>query len=234
MNQTNAVKSVSDVLTGRLGLLTITPDQMAQRRKEAEEFRRRQQEGRIKTLLAEAHAPLRQLNQTQLDRQGEWAAAEAKINGNLGSGFLVALIGTRGSGKTQLAVETMRVNADQGKRSRYGTATEFFIEIKSTYDRQTSRTEKEVLEEFSKPSLLVLDEIGRRSESEWENRLLFELLNRRYNALKDTLLISNQSPEEFANSIGSSLISRMIETGGLINCTWPSYRQPEATQLIPN
>lgn len=200
------------------------PEARTQRIKEAEAFRQRQNDSLIKKLLAESRAPLRQWQHTNLVRDGEWADAERKIVAKLGTGYLLALVGNRGCGKTQLAVEAMRVRVHKGQRTRYCTATEFFMEVKAAYSHET-RSEKDVLNEFAKPSLLVMDEIGQRSESEWENRLLFELLNRRYNTLKDTLLISNQSVEEFSKSIGLSLISRMIETGGLIECKWSSYRK---------
>lgn len=98
------------------------------------------------------------------------------------------------------------------------------MEIKAAY-QSADRSEKDVLAEFTRPLLLVMDEIGQRSDSDWENRLLFEFLNRRYHSLKDTLLISNQTVDGFTKSLGPSLISRMQETGGLIECDWPSYRK---------
>jgi len=54
--------------------------------------------------------------------------------------------------------------------------------------------------------------------------MLFELLNRRYNDLKDTILIANKSKAEFQDYIGPSLASRMNETGGIVECNWPSFR----------
>jgi DNA replication protein DnaC len=223
------IKTPADTLRSALGDLQkaiqlIPPDIREQRTRDAEEFVRRQDESRTKSILAESKAPQRQLNNNNIDRSGPWAAAETKIKGKLGTGFCLALIGIRGCGKTQLAVEAIRECAHRSKRARYCTATEFFMEIKASYDNEL-RSEKDVIQEFARPLLLVIDEIGQRSESEWENRLLFELLNRRYNSLKDTILISNQSLEVFTTSLGPSLISRMQETGGLIECNWASYRK---------
>ncbi len=99
------------------------------------------------------------------------------------------------------------------------------MEIKSTYAKDSKESEEDVLLKFRKPDLLVLDEIGKRGETEWENRLLFELLNDRYNDVADTLLISNHKPEEFESSVGPALASRVNETGGIIDCNWESYRK---------
>jgi hypothetical protein len=229
MNETTEIKSAASILNGPLNsfidaVASLSPEHLTQRRKEAEEFHRRKNEGWIMGILSDSRAPKRQLYHSNLDRNGEWAIAEKRITGKLGSGCLIALVGNRGCGKTQLAVEAIRFCANKGKRARYCTATEFFMEVKATYGNE-SRSEKNVLDEFSRPLLLVIDEVGQRSESEWENRLLFELLNRRYNALKDTLLISNQTSDEFSKSMGPSLVSRMVETGGLIECRWPTYRK---------
>jgi DNA replication protein DnaC len=205
--------------------IQLLPPEIRERRAKAgEEFAHRQNENWTRSLLADSRAPQRQLNSVDIQRTGKWGSVEKKITSKLGTGCFIALIGSRGCGKTQLAVEAIRHCTGKGKRARYCTATEFFIEIKATYDKQ-DRSEKDVLNEFTRPLLLVIDEIGQRSESEWENRLLFELLNRRYNALKDTILVSNQSADMFSKSLGPSLISRMQETGGLIECTWPSYRR---------
>jgi DNA replication protein DnaC len=203
---------------------SMTPEIRAERKRQADEFTARQQRSAIQQLLNESKAPERQRQNRNLDRNGPWGLIEKKILSKLGEGFFIGLIGTRGGGKTQLAVEAIRQCSRNLKRSRFCTATEFFIEIKSSYNAGDN-SEKIVLDRFTKPQLLVIDEIGQRSESEWENRLLFELLNRRYNAVKDTRLISNQTVENFCQSLGPSLVSRMQETGGLIECNWPSYRK---------
>ncbi|HEU5125010.1 MAG TPA: ATP-binding protein [Verrucomicrobiae bacterium] len=202
----------------------LTPEIRAERKRHADEIAQRQRQTAITQLLNESKAPERQRQNRNLDRSGPWAVTEQKILSKLGSGFFIGLIGTRGGGKTQLGVEAIRRCSRDLKRSRFCTATEFFIEIKSSYNSEEN-SEKNVLDRFTKPQLLVIDEVGQRSESEWENRLLFELLNRRYNAIKDTLLISNQTVESFCQSLGPSLVSRMQETGGLIECKWPSYRK---------
>ena len=158
-------------------------------------------------------------------RAGEWGERLTVLEAKLGTGMFVALIGVRGNGKTQMACELMKVHADNGKTVKFTTATQFFMEIKATWKKDAVDTEKDVVALHIKPSLLVIDEIGRRGESDWENNLLFELLNRRYNDKKDTIIIGNLSPQELQSNIGESLVSRFNETGGAIQCTWASFRK---------
>jgi len=70
----------------------------------------------------------------------------------------------------------------------------------------------------------VIDEIGKRGDTDWENNLLFHLLDKRYQDMTDTIVLANLTAEEMAKSLGPSLSDRMSETGGLIECTWPSRR----------
>lgn len=158
--------------------------------------------------------------------EGEWGESLKKLKAMLepSTGRLIGIVGTRGNGKTQLAVEAMKFKTELLHQCRFTTAVEFFIRIKATYRPDAEHDEMEVLKEFQKPKLLVIDEIGKRGSSDWENTMLFELLNRRYNDMNDTILIDNRSRQDFTESIGPSLASRMSEGGGIMECGWESFR----------
>lgn len=203
-----------------------TPEQNAaveQKAKEFEEFSRR---SKIQEKREGWNAPRRHAS-FQPTQEGAWGVELLKLKAMLepSTGRILALVGGRGNGKTQLAVELMKARTAALKTALFSSAVEFFIKIKSTYRKDSDTDEMEVLREFQKPSLLVIDEIGKRGGSEWENTMLFELLNRRYNDMTDTILIDNRTKTEFAETIGPSLASRMNEGGGIIECTWGSFRQ---------
>lgn len=190
-----------------------------------EEIEKADKARRIEHLKTKWNAPERQLRMTEPDRSGEWGTVESGLSLKLGSGFLIALIGTRGSGKTQLAIELMRKTVGTEKSALYRTAIEFFLKIKTAFRNKADTSEDQIVKEHSRPSLLVLDEFGRRGETDWEDRMLFEVIDRRYRDCSDTLLISNQEKPAFLESIGPSLASRMSETGGIIECNWKSFRK---------
>lgn len=184
------------------------------------------------SLRSEWNAPKRHaLFDVKQGQKGKWAQKLAVLEGMAGKGYLAALVGIRGNGKTQLAVELMKHATRNLRATYYVTAMEFFDDVKSTYIKRESRpsdpveTQRSILKSYRKPRLLVIDEIGKRSDSEWENNMMFEMVNGRYNDMTDTVLIDNRIKQEFIVSVGPSLASRISETGGIIECDWPSFRQ---------
>jgi DNA replication protein DnaC len=155
-----------------------------------------------------------------------WLALLKGLSARLGSGFLFALIGGHGRGKTQLGCDLMMLSTDNLKSAEYCTAMGFFLELKGTFRRDSEDTELSVVESFCRPRLLVIDEFEKRGDSQWANDLLFEVLNRRYGMKRDTLLLSNLDRTTFERLIGPPLASRLTETGGIVECPWSSFRTP--------
>jgi DNA replication protein DnaC len=212
-------KSIAKLST----LFKAVPIEEHEQRLALEQGRKLQEHSnKVSELIASAGIPKRHKCAT-INPDGEWGSTYQKLNQNLSTGFLSALIGTRGNGKTQIGVELVKSNAERLKTSRFCCATEFFMDIKASY-RKEGVSEKDVIKDYLKPSLLVMDEIGQRSDSEWENRLLFYLVNERYEDLKDTLFIGNLEPSQLVTALGPSIASRMNEAGGIIQCNWESFR----------
>ena len=105
----------------------------------------------------------------------------------------------------------------------YARTVELFMDIKTAYDPE-GPTEASVLRRYALPALLVLDEAQERGDTDWENRMLTYLIDRRYGEMKDTLLVSNLKADDFRSAIGLSIYSRLVETGGIVVCDWPSFR----------
>lgn len=208
----------------RIKIVAVPDAEMDARREKEADIERR---AWARSIFDRANCPARHREQTDLDTTGQWARALERLITKLGSGFIIGLVGERGNGKTQMAVELIRAGSWKGKTALFASATQFFMDVKSAYKSSSGDDERSVLKRYRKPSLLVLDEIGKRGETEWENRLLFELLDKRYGDKSDTLVISNQDPAAFGAALGAALVSRMDESGGIIECGWPSYRRPK-------
>jgi DNA replication protein DnaC len=209
------------ILTGLVsGVRIVPPETMNDLTKEkASKARISRQDA----LRHDWNAPKRHFNAT-VDRKGAWGEKLAMIESQLGKGRIFGLIGTRGNGKTQLAVEVMRTATERLMSAYYETAVMIFSRLKATFRPDATETEIKVIEQLRSHKLLVIDEIGKRGESAWENNLLFGLVDKRYNDMTDTILIANLEPAQFAECVGESLSSRMNETGGLIIADWPSRR----------
>ncbi|NHX33749.1 ATP-binding protein, partial [Escherichia coli] len=82
-----------------------------------------------------------------------------------------------------------------------------------------------VIRIYTNPDLLIIDEVGVQFGSEAEKLILFEIINTRYERMKPTILISNQTREELGAFIGERVIDRMSDGGGCtLAFTWDSYR----------
>ncbi len=158
-----------------------------------------------------------------------------RMSSQIGSGFIFVLCGPRGSGKTQiatsLACEEMDRMTPLWKTYRedhwpmYTTARNVFTEIRATYDPDSELNEVQILKRFSEPHLLILDEAQERGNTEWEDKTLTDIIDRRYGLQHDTIIISNLTRGELPKAFGPSIISRLHECGDVIECNWPSFRE---------
>lgn len=165
------------------------------------------------------------------DPQGVWGEALQRAQSRLGKGAIIALVGNRGTGKTQIGAHLVR-HASLNPRHdlkrcgppRYVRAMEFFLDIQATFRKESTQAARDVILQYVKPALLVIDEAHERAESTWENRLLTHMIDRRYADMADTVIISNELPAKFAANMGHSVMDRLKETGGIIECKWESFR----------
>lgn len=152
----------------------------------------------------------------------DWVELYEKALSEVKDGGLLAITGSRGTGKTRLAAEVAR--AFSRKNSQYMTAMGLFLKIRDSYNNPKAASELEIVTDLSKCELIVIDEIQERGNSEWEDRLLNHIIDKRYGNMKPTILIANLTKNELAAALGSSIVSRMNETGGMIEMTGKSHR----------
>ena len=150
-------------------------------------------------------------------------------------GRLFALVGERGVGKTRLAVslvvqvcidETFGANdATPGRNfAMLRSVMEFFFDLREAYGDNAPEREASVLRRYCEPDILVLDDMQDRGETQWEQRTLALLIDKRYRDRKDTILIANIDPAKFEAHIGAAISDRIRECGGVIECDWESFR----------
>jgi DNA replication protein DnaC len=154
------------------------------------------------------------------------AAANELLPAALSGGILI-LCGDRGRGKTQMATYWAAQRSLAGStRSAYVRAFDLFATIKQAWDRSGKSTtpEWQTLDSLKAAEFLVIDELHERSESDWENRTLTNIIDHRYAENLPTVLISNLPNAQLQASLGPSIIDRAAETGGVVTCDWGSYR----------
>ena len=131
------------------------------------------------------------------------------------AGALV-LHGNKGTGKTHLACALLAmVKGQMGGNVQYATVGDLFRRVRESKNFKSLVNESEILAEYAKFDLLALDEIGNQKGGDDEMRVLFDVLNKRYEKGRPTALISNLSRDALVEFLGEIVWDRLQE-GGLI------------------
>lgn len=135
------------------------------------------------------------------------------------------LLGSPGTGKTHLAVATLNeIIKAHRMPGLYTTAARMFRRIKDTYG-SSEETESQAIQAFTKPALLVLDEIGVSFGSDSELNYLFDIMNERYEQCMPTIVVSNVQPAELGQWMGDRVVDRLRECCSLMLFDWESARR---------
>lgn len=175
-------------------------------------------------LGAEGFQPRHTDRLSDCDHSGDWGRVLARLIARLGAGITAAVVGNRGTGKTQMAACLGLAAVDKWgyatdrlgqpvRPVKYTTAAEMFTVLKAG---MLSGDEMKTRRLYDSPRLLVIDEIQERANTEYEARTLVQIIDTRYARKLDTVLIGNLKPDAFRAQMGASVISRMAETGGIV------------------
>lgn len=150
----------------------------------------------------------------------------AQFTDNYAAGRSLVLSGNVGNGKTHLACAMVQsVIREHGAQAVIATAAEIIRVFKSTMDRSAEYSERDVLEELSSFDLLVIDEVGAQSGSAYELGVLHEVIDRRYQLVLPTVVVSNLVTVDLARYIGDRALDRLRQAGGqAIGFNWESAR----------
>jgi DNA replication protein DnaC len=126
------------------------------------------------------------------------------------AGRALVLVGASMKGKTLLASATLKECAEDNKY--YITLAELFSSIKSSYSDRRVDTDF-AIEKFVKFDVLCIDNMETFYPSPDNKKLLFEIVNRRYNNMKSTIYCTNLPLDEFVETIGEGLFHKMTVDG---------------------
>ena len=142
------------------------------------------------------------------------------------AGRSLILTGNVGTGKTHLASAVVRAVITQHRASALiVSAAEMIRVFKSTMERSVTYTDRDLLDELAGFDLLVIDEIGAQAGTAYELGLLHEVIDRRYQLVLPTVLVSNLPAKDLSRYIGDRALDRMRQNGGLaVGFTWGSMR----------
>lgn len=123
------------------------------------------------------------------------------------------LIGPPGTGKTVLAsmilnelIITRSLRCHYVKISR-----DFFAQLRATFNNDSGARTETVFNDIARKDVLVIDDFGIQSDSEWEQRMLYDLVDARYEAELPTIITSNIELEAVRNLFKGRIYSRLTE-----------------------
>ena len=163
---------------------------------------------------------------------------------NLRQGRCMIWTGGPGAGKTHLAscltkaiIEKTHFKYEAGRYSEkmelveheffahYTTEYSLLQNIKQTWRRDAEDTEIQAISKYTRPDLLIIDEVGVCS-SETDKNLFYQVVNSRYEKMLPTVLISNLNEKDLTAYAGLRVIDRMKENSGFnLIFDWESHRK---------
>lgn len=151
-----------------------------------------------------------------------------RASGELNAGdALMILLGPRGTGKTQAAVEmSLKLDIYLQECNRpidhmYMPLGELLNKEKASWDDKTMESP---IKKAKSVGLLVLDEIQESTASDWERQQLTLLIDDRYRSMKRTIMIGNLVQSGLEKFVSKSISSRIQETGQIIEMAGKRYR----------
>lgn len=135
------------------------------------------------------------------------------------------MIGKPGTGKTHLSCSILKALAEKEIFGRRQNLRDIFLAVKETYSK-TDMTERQIINKYGDEYVLIIDEVGAFSMSEREREILTAIIDRRYENLVYTVIVSNLNIEELKLEMGARNMDRLREDGGrLVKFTWESARK---------
>lgn len=104
--------------------------------------------------------------------------------------------GAVGTGKTHLALGIFRsLTLDYGIPCRFVDYGNLLMDLRRSFRAQAGTSEAALMLPLVEVEVLIIDELGKGRDTEWELTVLDDLISRRYNADRITLFTTNLSAE---------------------------------------
>jgi DNA replication protein DnaC len=143
-------------------------------------------------------------------------------------GWLV-LLGGYGCGKTHLAAAIANEQVAKGRSALFVVVPDLLDHLRAAYSPHSPATYDERFDQVRNAPLLILDDLGTQSSTNWAQEKLFQIFNHRYNARLPTVVTSNQDLEAIDIRIRSRLVDQdLVQIYGILA---PDFRGSGVEQV---
>ncbi|MCW3171410.1 ATP-binding protein [Shewanella subflava] len=141
-------------------------------------------------------------------------------------GFLFS--GTSGTGKNHLASAMVNELVAKNHFVVLLSVMDLLAKVRESY-KDSAISEEKLMNDFLRPDLLIIDELGLQRGSVDEVLWLTRIIDKRLYARKPTSFITNLKKSELQELLGERAYGRILESVGLgVLFNWPSYRVKRA------
>jgi DNA replication protein DnaC len=133
------------------------------------------------------------------------------------------VLGPVGTGKTHQAYGALRDLALSGVICKWRAITEATL-----LRRMRPRADSNAATEFDTlvdAHVLLLDDLGTEKRSEWNEAILLDLINTRYEHIRPTIITSNVKQRDFTDTFGPRITSRLAEMAQIITLVGDDRRR---------
>lgn len=135
-------------------------------------------------------------------------------------------IGGPGTGKTHIACSVAMSIVNNGYTAKYTTLLDIISKVKTCWVKGSDLSEDDIISEYTKPDLLIIDEVGLGNLGQKDKEMAFRVINRRYEGERPLITISNYDLNQANKALGVPTVSRMTSGGGkVLVFNWGDYRQ---------
>lgn len=118
------------------------------------------------------------------------------------------LCGKAGTGKTALSCAIMHSLVRRGVKCKYFKSHEIMSRLEDARTRASRETRKSIMKDVTDCVLVVIDEVARYPNAEWEKFMLFSLADSNYDNFRSAIYICNMSVSEFKDYLGNAITDR--------------------------
>ena len=125
---------------------------------------------------------------------------------------VLVLCGGTGAGKSYLLEAIGRYALELGRTVRYETSTALLDQLQATYNPETPGTFQNLMDWYQTRSVLLLDDVGAETSTEWRISQLTDIIEQRIQYNRSLVVTTNLNRTEMIDRLGPRIGSRLFAT----------------------